>query len=691
MRAVAARFALGVPVRRRDSRDAASAAVPSARRRRAASSAAAPDAPESSSSLAPTSAPTLARRDLDLLLRAVELAAGSDGLTQPHPKSACVLTTPAGDVAAEAFQMGQGGTRAEILAERDAAGAARGGVAYLNLEPVHGPSAGEDAAVAALVDAGVARCVVGIEHPVAGVRGRAVAALRAAGVTVDVLREGDGDSDSATREAARRCREVNRALLYRCATGRPFSVYKYAMTLDGKIATTRGHSAWVTGPAARQVVWAERAKSDAVIVGGRTVRRDNPNLTTRREDGHRPARVVLSRTMDLPGVDDENFGLGTGDEGDDAKSVRDEHPGPPPRTNLWDTSEAATIVMTETGARPRFQARLRARGVEIIEFDELTPGVVSEYLATRGFLQVFWECGGGLAAPALRDGAIHRVMAFVAPKMIGCSGGPAPSPVGETGADEMTDATQLRGLEMSTHGRDVLIAGYVPAAGTTGRLKRAARPGSEKEETPDPWAEDPLVEVEAAAAAAARANEEARGGEEANAAVRFYKSWDANGALSNFSPHPIEAPRVWRGPNRDADASGPPETARWPTVEHFYQAQKFSGVDSPEARDALERIRLARAPEDAARIGRTLQRVSPELVRADWDDVKRDVMRTALLAKLEAHAAPRALLLASGDAEIVEDSPHDAVWGCGRDGKGGNLLGKMLMSIRDEHFANGGR
>jgi diaminohydroxyphosphoribosylaminopyrimidine deaminase/5-amino-6-(5-phosphoribosylamino)uracil reductase len=176
MRAVAARFALGVPVRRRDSRDAASAAVPSARRRRAASSAAAPDAPESSSSLAPTSAPTLARRDLDLLLRAVELAAGSDGLTQPHPKSACVLTTPAGDVAAEAFQLGQGGTRAEILAERDAAGAARGGVAYLNLEPVHGPSAGEDAAVAALVDAGVARCVVGIEHPVAGVRGQAVAA-----------------------------------------------------------------------------------------------------------------------------------------------------------------------------------------------------------------------------------------------------------------------------------------------------------------------------------------------------------------------------------------------------------------------------------------------------------------------------------------------------------------------------------
>jgi len=99
-------------------------------------------------------------------------------------------------------------------------------------------------------------------------------------------------------------------------------------------------------------VWAERARSDAVIVGGRTVRRDNPNLTTRREGGHHPARIVLSRSMDLPGVDDHNQGLGTTDESDPAGDIQQGIQ----RTNLWDVSEVPTIVMTLRGVRPEFQA-----------------------------------------------------------------------------------------------------------------------------------------------------------------------------------------------------------------------------------------------------------------------------------------------------------------------------------------------
>lgn len=80
------------------------------------------------------------------------------------------------------------------------------------------------------------------------------------------------------------------------------SVLKYAMTLDGKIATHTGHSAWVSNAASRARVFAMRATSDCVIVGGNTVRRDNPRLTTRRPSGHRPARIVMSRTLDLPEV-----------------------------------------------------------------------------------------------------------------------------------------------------------------------------------------------------------------------------------------------------------------------------------------------------------------------------------------------------------------------------------------------------
>ena len=124
-------------------------------------------------------------------------------------------------------------------------------------------------------------------------------------------------------------------------------------------------------------------------------------------------------------------------------------------------------------------------------------------------------------------------------------------------------------------------------------------------------------------------------------------------------------------------------------MEHFYQAQKFGGVDDPDAREAMEAIRAASSPEEAARIGRTLQRTNPRLIRPDWDECKERVMRDALRAKLTRHAAPRNLLLGSRAAGqcVLEDSPTDAVWGVGRDGTGGNLLGRLLMELRDAELA----
>lgn len=91
-------------------------------------------------------------------------------------------------------------------------------------------------------------------------------------------------------------------LLHREVLGVPMSTLKYAMTLDGKIATHTGHSAWVSNAASRQRVFEQRAASDTVIVGGNTVRRDNPRLTTRRESGHFPTRVIMTRCLDLPPV-----------------------------------------------------------------------------------------------------------------------------------------------------------------------------------------------------------------------------------------------------------------------------------------------------------------------------------------------------------------------------------------------------
>lgn len=86
--------------------------------------------------------------------------------------------------------------------------------------------------------------------------------------------------------------------------------------------------------------------------------------------------------------------------------------------NLWDISVAPTIVMTQRGARADFQQKLRARGVEVVEFDFLTPDAVAAYCYDRGFLQCLWECGGTLAAPAIAAGVIHKTLAFIAPKLV---------------------------------------------------------------------------------------------------------------------------------------------------------------------------------------------------------------------------------------------------------------------------------
>ena len=160
------------------------------------------------------------------------------GETAPHPNAGCVLTDAAGAMVAEGALLGQGGTAAEVQAATAAAGRARGGTAFLNLEPMHGELAGDDSAVEALVGAGVGRVVVGLRHPLSHLRGKAIRALREAGVAVDVMCDLVEDAElrgPTVAAAASACARANVALLHLAATGRPFSVLKYAMTLDGKV------------------------------------------------------------------------------------------------------------------------------------------------------------------------------------------------------------------------------------------------------------------------------------------------------------------------------------------------------------------------------------------------------------------------------------------------------------------------
>jgi N-glycosidase YbiA len=142
--------------------------------------------------------------------------------------------------------------------------------------------------------------------------------------------------------------------------------------------------------------------------------------------------------------------------------------------------------------------------------------------------------------------------------------------------------------------------------------------------------------------------------------IYFYKVWEPYGCFSNFSPHGIEIRGTY-----------------WATVEHYYQAQKFVGtVDAV----IIPSIYAAETPEQAAALGRC----STRKLRSDWDAVKTQVMREAVLKKFLTHAEIRETLLTTGDNLLVENSPKDYFWGCGADKTGENCLGKILMSVREE-------
>jgi N-glycosidase YbiA len=140
-------------------------------------------------------------------------------------------------------------------------------------------------------------------------------------------------------------------------------------------------------------------------------------------------------------------------------------------------------------------------------------------------------------------------------------------------------------------------------------------------------------------------------------AIYFYSVKEKPyGCFSNFSPHGFELDGV-----------------RWPTSEHYFQAQKFAGMPH------VEEIRQARSPMIAARMGRA--RARP--LRPDWNGVKDDVMREAVRRKFEANPDICDILLLTGDEQIVEQTTRDYYWGCGTDGTGKNMLGKILMEVRD--------
>jgi diaminohydroxyphosphoribosylaminopyrimidine deaminase / 5-amino-6-(5-phosphoribosylamino)uracil reductase len=362
--------------------------------------------------------------DRQMMRRCLQLARQAIGKTSPNPMVGAVVVRD-GEIVGEGLHPQVGQPHAEVFALRAAGEKAKGATVYVNLEPCNHygrtPPCTE-----ALIAAEVSKVVVGAIDPDPRVSGGGIERLKSAGIEVIV-----GVEEEA-------CRQLNEAFIHRTLYKKPFGILKYAMTLDGKIATTTGHSAWVTSKESRHLVHQLRSTCDAVIIGGNTVRRDNPYLTTHQVSSHNPLRVVMSRRLDLPS-----------------------------QANLWNTQEVPTLVFTEVGCDRDKQKQLLEQGVEVVALESLTPLSVMENLYDRGLSCVLWECGGTLAAAAIAQKTIQKIMAFIAPKIIG--GQMAPSPVGDLNLQQMTEALQLEKVTVSAISSgsatriasDFLIEGYL--------------------------------------------------------------------------------------------------------------------------------------------------------------------------------------------------------------------------------------
>jgi diaminohydroxyphosphoribosylaminopyrimidine deaminase/5-amino-6-(5-phosphoribosylamino)uracil reductase len=366
-----------------------------------------------------------------LMDQALELALRGRGRVEPNPRVGA-LALAGSAVVGRGWHDHWGGPHAEIAALADAA--ARGALPdtlVVTLEPCSSErgSAGKktEPCTRALLDAGIRRVVVGMTDPDPRHAGQGLSRLRRAGVEVvaDVLAE--------------RCAELNRPFARALQRAHlPWTIAKWAMTMDGKTAAASGDARWVSSEAARRRAHELRSRVDAVVIGYRTAVRDDPELTVRLCDGPQALRVVVDPRAELP---------------DDSRLMAT-------------AREVPLLVLVERGLPAARCARLSALGAELLEVAPAAPtgrrlrlDQAWVELRRRGLRRVLVEGGGRLLAELMEQGCVDQVMCFLAPKLIG--GRSAPSPLAGPGRAAMAQAWRLDELHWEACGDDLLIGGFV--------------------------------------------------------------------------------------------------------------------------------------------------------------------------------------------------------------------------------------
>lgn len=351
--------------------------------------------------------------------RALALARrGLQGVS-PNPMVGAVLVRR-GKVIAEGYHRRFGGPHAEVEALRRA-GDARGADLYVTLEPC-GHYGKTPPCAAAILAAGVRRVIYGASDPNPETAGRGPRALRAAGLEV------------VRGFLEKECVSLNAPYFYWRETGLPWVILKWAMTLDGKIATGSGESQWITGEEARAQAHALRRRVDAVMVGTRTLLRDDPLLLPKPARGRTPVRVILDRRGRLP--------LSLRLLGVPAQS------GDGPR-----------LYVAGPDASDRRLRELASRGLEILRLKANEWGLLRllRELGRRGISQLLVEGGSALLGSFVAARSAQEVAAFVAPRLLG--GRDALGAVGGPGLEALARTPWLERPGLKRLGRDILIQG----------------------------------------------------------------------------------------------------------------------------------------------------------------------------------------------------------------------------------------
>lgn len=360
---------------------------------------------------------------------ALELAAKGAGYTSPNPMVGAVVVDPSGAIIGKGYHRKAGGPHAEVYAIDDAGSSTRGSTLYVTLEPCN-HTGRTPPCTQKIIDAGISHVVVAMNDPNPKVKGGGNSCLISKGIKV---------TTGVCEEQARR---LNEAFIKFITTGRPFVTLKCASTLDGRLATRTGDSKWITGEESRQYVHNLRHCSDAILVGVNTVKKDDPQLTTRipetpdRRKPKDPLRIILDTRLTIP---------------EDSRAL-----------NL--DSDAKTLIITGHMVSNEKKARIQKKMVRIME-SPLVNGLIDmnflmDKLGKMNVGSLLIEGGSTVIASSLASGIVDKVIFFYAPKILGSDDG-APVCRGQ-GPEFMKDSIQVKNISVRRFGSDIMIEGYLP-------------------------------------------------------------------------------------------------------------------------------------------------------------------------------------------------------------------------------------